>query len=387
MGLLAVAFAVIQTRAAEARLQVVELDGTAYQRGLTHGKQLRPEIQRLVTLWKADLEQNFGRAPDSFIAAFLKETNFKPTIEKTAPELLDEVRGIAAGAQVPFDTMYAFQLVDELWVNGRDISKRLTAEHCTSLGAARAGTNAAWIAQNVDVESFRNAFQTLLHIRGQVGEPEQYVFTFAGYIGANGLNARAIGICANAMPQLCHARAGLPVAFVIRTVLKQTNATEAARWLQEAQHATSQNYILGVGDSVYDFECSAGKVVRYTPHADGALVYHTNHPLTNDNVDAEFLAQVRRVDPEGKAIDSTGARFQALESKLKGREGGLDLSLITGILRSRDSEQFPICVPLKSGSSAFTFGSTIMRLAPEPVLHVCAGPPDVNPYVVFRFSR
>jgi hypothetical protein len=150
----------------------------------------------------------------------------------------------------------------------------------------------------------------LLHIRGNVGEPEQYVFTFAGYLGANGLNARAIGICANAMPQLRHARAGLPVAFVIRTVLKQTNATEAARWLQEAQHATSQNYILGVGDSVYDFECSAGKVVRYTPHADGALVYHTNHPLTNDNVDAEFLAHVRRVDPEGKALDSTGARFQ-----------------------------------------------------------------------------
>jgi isopenicillin-N N-acyltransferase-like protein len=385
--LLTVAFATIQSIAAEARLHIVELRGPAYQRGLTHGKQLQSEIQRLVTLWKADLKQNFGRDADKLIAAFLKETSFKLAIEATAPELLEEVRGIAAGAQVPFDTMYAFQLVDELWVNAREISKRLAVEHCTSLGAARAGTNSAWIAQNVDVESFRHGFQTLLHIRGSAGEPEQYVFSFAGYIGANGLNARSIGICANAMPQLRHARTGLPVAFVIRHMLKQTNAAEAARWLQTVQHATSQNYILGTGDSVYDFECSAGKVVRYMPRADGALVYHTNHPLTNDNWDAEFLAQVRRVDPEGLAAGSTGARFNALEARLKGREGGLDFSMIAGILRSRDSEQFPICVPLKSGSGAFTFGSTIMRLGPEPELHVSAGPPDVNPYTVFRFSR
>lgn len=378
--------AVAQLRAEETRLRVLELRSSHYQRGLTHGTELRAEIQKLVALWKADLKQNFGHEADEFVRAFLKDTDFKPTIQKSSPELLDEVRGIADGARVPFDTMYAFQLVDELWVNGREISQRMAIEHCTSLGAARAGTNSAWIAQNVDVESFRNGFQTLLHIHGSASEPEQYIFTFAGYIGANGLNARAIGICANAMPQLRHARTGLPVAFVIRNVLKQTNANEVVRWLRSAPHATSQNYVVGAEDSVYDFECSAGKVMRFSPRSDHTLVYHTNHPLTNDNVDAEFLAYVRRVDPQGRTTANTHARLAALQKRLESRVG-LDFVAISEILRSRDSEQFPICVPIKTGSGAFTFGSTVMRLTPTPEFHVSAGPPDKNPYAVYRFSQ
>ena len=36
------------------------------------------------------------------------------------PDLLEEVRGIADGAGVDFDTMYAYQLVDEIWAMDRD---------------------------------------------------------------------------------------------------------------------------------------------------------------------------------------------------------------------------------------------------------------------------
>jgi isopenicillin-N N-acyltransferase-like protein len=261
----------------------------------------------------------------------------------------------------------------------------MTTEHCTSLGVACVGTNVAWIAQNVDVEGFRDGFQTLLHIRGGAGEPEQYVFTFAGYIGANGLNARAIGICANALPQLRHAREGLPVAFVIRTVLKQTNGPAAVRWIQTAPHATGQNYIVGAGDVVYDFECSAGKVARFSPRSNDSLVYHTNHPLTNDNVDVEFLAHLQRVDPAAATRGSTHVRLAALEKRLAKHDGDVSFETISDTQRSRDSNEFPICVPMKSASRAFTFGSTIMQLTPEPKLHVSAGPPDENPYRMFGF--
>src|SRR5436309_11919111 len=90
------------------------------------------------------------------------------------------------------------------------------------MGVAKKGTNPAYIAQNMDLESFRDGFQTVLHIKAEGRRPEQFVFTFAGFIAANGMNSRSIGICANTLSQLRHCRDGLPVACIIRGTLERT---------------------------------------------------------------------------------------------------------------------------------------------------------------------
>jgi len=196
---------------------------------------------------------------------------------------------------------------------------------------------------------------------------------------------RSIGIYANALPHLRHGREGLPVAFIIRTVLEQKNGKSAIAFLKSIRHASGQNYVLGAGDSVYDFECSAGKVAPFAPVRGGAVVYHTNHPLANDDYDEGFIAHLKRVDPAGRAMDGTQARFAALERRLKNRKEGMRIEAIEEVLRSRDSERYPVCVPLRGTTPAFTFGSTIMQLSAEPEFRVSAGPPDVNAYQAFRF--
>jgi len=368
------------------RLVVVHLSGSAYERGLVHGRQLRPKIRELVKLWKRDIGETLSPDPDKFVRTFLRETDFTPAIWKHAPELLEEVRGIAEGAQLPFETMLAFQLADEVWVNGSRVARSLRGEHCSSLGCAAVGTNSAWIAQNVDLENFRNGFQTVLHLTEARDAPEQYVFTFAGYLGANGLNRHGIGVCVNALLPLAHAREGLPVAFVVRSVLRQRGAKDAETFLREVAHATGQNYILGAPDRVIDFECSAGKAARFSPLPGSSLVYHTNHPLTNDNYDAEFSARIKRMGSDAKLLESTRARFAALEQRLRSQTNGLSLDGIAASLRSKDSEKFPVCVPFRPGPHGFTFGSTIMRLTPVAEIHISCGPPDANDYAVFRFD-
>src|SRR4051794_5914982 len=116
--------------------RVLLLEGSAHERGLTHGKALRSEIHEVVRLWKADLEAQFKMDADAFIARFLERTRHLEAIRKWTPELLDEVRGIAEGSGIGFDTMLVFQLVDEYWANGGAIAR----EHCSGLGiAGRAG--------------------------------------------------------------------------------------------------------------------------------------------------------------------------------------------------------------------------------------------------------
>jgi hypothetical protein len=112
-------------------LRVVELEGPPYQMGRVHGQALKAEIRELVDRWKKDLEKTYGVPADVFIARFLERTDFKPAIERWTPGLLDEVRGIADGAGLDFDTVYAFQLIDEFWTVGPDLG----FAKCTTVAA------------------------------------------------------------------------------------------------------------------------------------------------------------------------------------------------------------------------------------------------------------
>ena len=53
-----------------------------------------------------------------WVERFIADTNFQPAIEKWVPGMLDEVRGIAEGAELPFEEIYVFQLADEMMLRG-----------------------------------------------------------------------------------------------------------------------------------------------------------------------------------------------------------------------------------------------------------------------------
>src|SRR2546430_16054550 len=368
-------------------LKVVVLEGSPYHRGLVHGKTLRKEIVQLVQIWKTNLAETFKVDADRLISAFLKQPDYVPAIRQWTPDLLEEIRGIADGSEMPFNTILAFQLLDEIWVNGKAAGREAAAEHCSGMGVAKKGTHPAYVAQNMDLESFRDGFQTVLHIKAEGGRPEQFVFTFAGFIAANGMNSRSIGICANTLSQLRHCRDGLPVACIIRGTLERTTLNDAIQFLKQVKHACGQNYILGGGGRVCDFECSAGKVVSFAPTSDTGVVYHTNHPLANDDYDAEYADSLKKTHPAKRVKGNSEIRFQTLENRLKNLQNGIDVSSIESTLRSHDSREHPICRPVKEKSAAFTFGSTIMKLSDKPEFLVAPGPPDINPYRTFNFSE
>jgi isopenicillin-N N-acyltransferase like protein len=363
-------------------VRVIALSGSAHERGLQHGRLLRVEIARLVDLWKAEL-RGASADPDALIRRFLAETNFLPAIRTWTPDLLDEVRGIAEGSGQPFDTILAFQLVDELWV----YLDRPAANHCSSLGVAASPAHPAFVAQNMDLESFRDGYQVVLRIAATGSAPEQLVFSSAGLIGVNGVNRRSVAIAANTLIQLTASPDGLPVAFVVRGVLAQADGVAALAFLRNVKHASGQNYVLGVGDRVFDLEASAGKVVELRPAAGGTVVYHTNHPLQNDDVKPwhRAMAQVRAAAGSGKGSSET--RLESLGRRLGRGAGEIDADVIKETLRSKDSASYPVCRAVKAGSEVFTFGATVMTLSGRPSLEVTMGPPDANPFVRLSFSE
>jgi isopenicillin-N N-acyltransferase like protein len=373
--------------------EYVRLEGSPFERGLTYGKTLRSEIGELIGLWKKNLERNTGMEADRFIPVFLERTDYQSAIEKYTPALLEEVKGIARGSGQTFQTVFAFQLLDELILNADDL-----AGHCSSIGVDRTENKPALIAQNWDIESYVHGFQTVLHVKEADSGTESLLFSYAGLIAALGVNNRGVGVCLNSLPILRYATTGLPVAYVIRGILASSTLQEALDFVSSIEHASPQNYVIGDSERIVDLECSSGKVARFTVSNNPGVIFHTNHPLVNNDFNPKYETLLRDRQ-RGEKTDhgyheavefmeqNSGTRFSALEREL----GALPAEKVTiekikSILASHDSPDHPVCMDLGDETKLASIVSAVIELSDQPLFHVAFGPPDVTPYRTYSFA-
>jgi isopenicillin-N N-acyltransferase-like protein len=355
-----------------AKLRVIELAGTPYQMGKVHGQTLKAEIRELVKRWKEDLEKTYQVTAEVFIRNLLKKTDFRPAIARWTPGLLDEVRGIADGAGVDFDTMYAYQLIDEVWAMDGDLG----LSKCTTIAAGKRNGTPAYVAQTLDIPTFYHGYQTVLRIRDDRDGLETLVFTIPGVVAANGLNSRSVGVCVNAVTQLAYSPKGLPVDFVIRGILRQKSYEQAVKFLQDIQPAAPQTYVIGGPSEVAVFERSAGKTSRFVPFAGAEFSYHTNHPLINDEFNPRFPEMLNRKNMTLESYQALCPRFNFLGQLLKDNSVAINLDILQALFRNRAS----------GINNTGTYGCTIMVLGDNPELHISPGRPDEALFQVLGFS-
>jgi isopenicillin-N N-acyltransferase-like protein len=353
-------------------LRVVDLSGTPYEMGLAHGRALGTEIRELVARWKADLEKTYHVTAEVFIRNLLEKTDFKPAIERWTPGLLDEVRGIADGAGLDFDTMYAYQMVDEIWAMDADLG----LGKCTTIAAGPRNGEPAFVAQNLDIPAFYHGFQTVLRMHENKAGLETLAFTIPGVLAANGVNSRSVGVCVNAVTELAYSPKGLPVDFIIRGILRCTSYAEAEEFLRAIQPAAPQTYVIGGPDQAAVFERSAGKMSVFRPFEGAQFSYHTNHPMVNDDFNPRFPEELKRRNMTLETYRGLCPRFNFLGRVLKDNSAALDVAALEALFANRAS----------GINNATTYGCTIMVLGGKPELHVSPGRPDEHPFTVLTFS-
>jgi len=355
-------------------IRVVKLSGTPKERGIAHGKEMKAEIHALVKLWKADLKKTYRCDPDEFIARFYDNTEFEEAIDKWTPGLLDEVRGIAEGAGIDYETMFVFQLIDEVWAQGKTV---MQADKCTAIGVDRRDGQPTIVAQNLDIPKWYHGYQTLLHITDTEAKLQTFVVTLPGLVAANGMNSARVAVVVNTILQVRPCKDGLPVAFVVRGVLNQQDWHKARQFLYDVRHASGQNYTIGGRDVAHSYECSAHRVLRYRPFPGGTFTFHTNHPLVNEEWSEPFLSRAKQAGKPPREMLRPCPRFESLQRRLK-KGVVATLDTVLAALRSKDST-VPIC-------NAHTFVCTIMLLGGEPELRISAGGADTNEFHTFRFK-
>ena len=281
-------------------MQVIETSGGGYARGAGRGRTAGPQVRAHLDAWLDTLAQGIGGDPRAYVRDMLVETDFVSAITSFTPELMEEVRGLADGAGLERDLVFAMQLIDEEWAHrARMRAAPAARDKCSSI-AVVAGDGPTWIGQNMDLGAYTNGHQALLKIAGD-GAPQALVFTLNGVIALMGVNAAGVGVCVNSIPQLPSAPRGLPVAFVIRRLLMCRSLSEAARLVQSLPHATNQHYLIAEAGAARSFEASAEGVSEYRPDSPQRIT-HTNHPLgAVKGVAAPPAAQEDTARPPGRA--------------------------------------------------------------------------------------
>ena len=356
--------------AQQGELQVVDLRGSAFERGKQHGTQLRTQIADMLAMWKSDLERTSRLPAATFVSRFLAATQFVEATKVHTPELLDEVRGIAAGAEQPFETMFVYQLIDEIWAQHGIVAQ----DKCSTIGVDRGGDQPSLVAQNIDIPPWMHRYPTVLRIRDADSGLQSLVVTLPGLVGANGVNNRRVAVCVNTILQLRPTPAGLPVAFVVRGLLAQRDHAAAVAFVRKVTHASGQAYTIGGPDTAACFEASASAVVPWQPKPH--WTWHTNHPLASSDWSPSHLAASKRggVAPETPLQCN---RYDAIAALLPNdRRPSSDEVLQALRLHGKES---PVCNP-------GTYVCTLFVLGEQPELRIAVGDPNRNPFRTLRFD-
>lgn len=368
---------------AEVHRELTELsfNGKGFALGYAHGSVLQLKIGQILEKWKANTSEVTGRDADEVIEEFLEYAQFTDAIRKWTPELYDEIRGIAQGAGQSFNDILVLNLLDEFWVYLNDPN----LHHCTSVGIPASDTSPTYLSQNMDLENYTDGFQTLIHLDPGDSGPKQMILTHPGLIALNGMNEQGIGVCVNTLMQLKASSKGLPVAFIVRKILSMTNRDEILAFIQIVRHASGQNYMIGISDEVFDFEASANKVKELLPEEENGPLYHTNHPIVNDDYKPWFLKDDKPDLGAKPGKSNTEQRYAEVENRMH-TSSTVTQETIESALRSKDNKRHPVCRANATDGRGFTFASTIMILTGTPHMYITAGPPDESDYRRIEFK-
>jgi len=231
------------------RFPVVEMSGSRYEMGVQYGRQCRGLIRRLVRKFDGFL------LPDELRAEGLKVAQEAVrAVRAAAPELLEEVEGIAAGCGLPFEDVFRLSCSQELNSWQGCMRKRAVTtvpSGCTTIAVSHAGSSL--VSWNMDWSLHWQPFLVLLHGRPDDG-PAFLAVALAGSIGRPGLSER-IAASANFLPYRARrevavggaewAGPGVPYSFIARMLLQQRSTPDALRMLERTPRMACLSYTLG----------------------------------------------------------------------------------------------------------------------------------------------
>lgn len=271
---------------------IVELSGAPGERGRRHGELLSQEIRRMrraFLQYLCLLTLYFGTLPFLAFLALMSRF-FWPHVPA---RLKEELKGVAAGAQMDLPTLLLINVIDDLANNWPSCSALAAGEGRTSGGRYLAG-------RNLDYPLFTKVLvdlQTLFLMNPEEGVPLASL-AWPGYVGVcTGMNRAGVALAQLASMSRDTTLKGLPAALRFRQALEAgRTVSEVADWVLKAPGTIGNNLLLCGPREALVLEVSARRSSLRRPAA--GLITVTNH------FQSEVMAPVKESFPDGPPLPS-----------------------------------------------------------------------------------
>lgn len=254
-----------------AGLKLIERKGSAYEKGQIYGAALKEDISLHLAIWDSVVKEGVNLSQEQVYQIISEKTEFLKAINKYTPELLEEIHGIADGAEVDRRALLSYNMAEEImnyFQNGY--------ESCTNVGVINEDANL--IAYNQDLPQFLHGNNTPVVLNDE----NKYIFAFPGSIGTSGMT-KDFAVTCNSLSMLNMNKSGLPLSFMVRKLLTLSSLEEANSYLKNTPLAIPQNLLLVDRNQIINLEISANQVSEYSNPKSSRFLYHTNHPLVNSD--------------------------------------------------------------------------------------------------------
>ncbi|MFN2120004.1 MAG: C45 family autoproteolytic acyltransferase/hydrolase, partial [Anaerolineales bacterium] len=251
---------------------LIEVQGTHGEIGRQVGEARREQIKHSVANARVLIDESYDQLELTWEGAQIQARKYLPFVEERYPQYVDEMRGIAEGANVAFDDVMALNTMEAVTMDALHLTR------CTSMavndertadGHILAAHSEDWVPEDED--------DVYVILAKPVDEPPFLAMTYGGLLANVGFNAYGIAqLIDSVYPS--DSRIGIPRLVVSRAVLAARRISGAIGRALVSHRAAGYNHLIAhESGEMYCIEVSATRFDIL--HGTDGYIVHTNHYL------------------------------------------------------------------------------------------------------------
>lgn len=351
---------------------VISVRGKPFECGLQYGSQAGELIRKNADVYFTMWEGTWGGKRSEILK---KCKDLAPTIGKYSSDILEELAGIARGANLSLEEVIALNARYEINFS-LGLAPLCATDGCTSVAALPqvTGNGHTIVGQNWDWLPRFQEFNVILEVE-QEGRPRVITQPEAGVLAHRGMNSAGLGACFNGMASSQDTFGDtVPFLIIMRGILNASNYSEALKAVLAARTTLSGNFLIAHRDGeAIDLEVSPEGVKCVYP--DKGILAHSNHFVGEGK---DFTDMLKPLYPD------TLFRPQRARQLLEAETGRIGIDSFQRAFRDHFSFPHSICRHKDERAEGIlqwvTLYSTIMDLN-EHELYTTKGYPCQSEYL------
>lgn len=351
---------------------LIEVSGTHREMGRQIGEAARHQVQNSVANARILIDAAYNSLELTWEGAKIQARKYLPFAEESYSQYVDEMRGIAEGANVDFDDVMVLNAMEAVTTDALHLTRCTSMavnEERTTDGHVLAAHNEDWIPEDEG--------DVMVISAKPDKEPPFLAMTYGGLLPNVGFNAYGIAQLIDSVYP-ADSRIGIPRLVVARAVLSSHRISGAiGRTLVQHRAAGYNHLLVHESGEMYSIEVSARKFEILYAH-DGYMV-HTNHYLD---------PQMKQVEKDPEELLSSRVRYFRA-SRLLHQTEKHNIKSLQAIQKDHVNVPNSICNHNIEGADPLDREKTINALVIDLTsreMHIAWGNPCQNTYHTYHLD-